>query len=91
MADSKRPSERTSRPKGTPGALTPDVVVTNEDRVVAGPNGPERIAGGYSATATSVFDPHMDAGRKRTGATKDFNRGEKPNRQNDHGEMADLA
>ena len=92
MPNANRPSERTSQPKGMPHAGG-DAPLPNEDRVIAGPNGPERTEGGHLASASSAYDSHIDAGRQTTGDKPPYSqRGdEKPNRQNDSGEMADEA
>ena len=47
MANANAGSERTARPAGTPGGAAG--TTSNEDRVVAGPDGPERVAGGSVA------------------------------------------
>ena len=90
MANASAPSERASHPKGLPDASAPDGLTTNEDRVVAGPNGPERIAGGALPSGVAAFSPNADAGR-RTSNTSPHDRDEKPNRQNDAGELANTA
>lgn len=90
MPNANAPSERTSHPKGLPGAGAPEGVTSNEDRIVAGPNGPERIAGGALPSSVAADSPRADAGRHTSG-TKPHDRDEQPNRQNDMGELADTA
>lgn len=91
MADANRASERTSHPKGLPHAGTDDPdALPNEARVIAGPGGLERTDGGYVQGAEAAYDPARDAGR-RTSGKEAHDRDEKPNRQNDAGEMADSA
>lgn len=96
MANTNQPSQRTSQPGGIPGT-TGDASRPNEDRIVAGPDGPERIEGGVNQNATAAFDAHVDGGRRRTGEAPDAATSsptgddDRPNRQNDGGEMADEA
>ena len=92
MANANQPSERTSQPGGIPGT-TGDTTTPNEDRMIAGPDGPERVPGGVNQNATDAFDSHVDGGRRATGPDDDGSTGDdgRPNRQNDGGEMADDA
>ncbi len=90
MPNAGRPSTRTSHAKGLTGAGE-DAPLPNEDRIIAGPDGPERVSGGHVATASPVYDAHLDSGRHTTGDKPPYSaRGdERPDRQNDMGEMAD--
>lgn len=92
MADANQPSQRTSHPGGIPGT-DGDMTTPNEDRIVAGTDGPERVDGGVNVNATRAFDAHVDGGRRATGPDDDGSTGPsgRPNRQNDNGEMADQA
>ena len=92
MANANQPSQRTSHPGGIPGT-TGDTTTPNEDRMVAGPDGPERVDGGVNVNATLAFDSHVDGGRRATGEDESAPTGTdgRPNRQNDGGEMADQA
>lgn len=90
MADADAGSMRTSHPKGIPDGDA-DASLPNEDRMVADTDGPARIDGGHVSTAANVYDAHMDAGQRRTEPPKDAPRGDKPDRQNDAGELADEA
>lgn len=93
MANANQPSQRTSQPGGIP-STSGDTSTPNEDRIVAGPDGPERVEGGVNQSAASAFGTHVDAGRRTTGdAPTDMQRGDdaRPNRQNDGGELADEA
>lgn len=91
MPNADKPSQRTSHPKGTPHASTPqEAGVLNEDRVVREGDETQRTEGGHVQQAEAAYDQHRDAGTRtsrpdgRSGINDD-----KPNRQNDTGELAD--
>ena len=90
MPNANQPSERTSHPKGTPGAGTGQDTL-NEDRIVReGEDDQARVAGGHVQNAEAAYDSHRDGGTRtsrsdgRSGINDD-----KPNRRNDTGELAD--
>ena len=63
MANANAGSERTSQPSGTPGGASG--TTSNEDRVVAGPDGPERAAGGSVAGSGPTGGAgHQDVGKE---------------------------
>lgn len=91
MPNADQPSQRTSHPKGTPDASTSqEAGVLNEERVVREGDETQRTEGGHVQNAEAAYDPHRDAGTRtsrsdgRSGSNED-----KPNRQNDTGELAD--
>ncbi len=91
MPNADQPSQRTSHPKGTPDASTSqDEARLNEDRVVRDDGEQERIRGGYVQSADAAYDEKRDGGTRtsrpdgRSGVNE-----EKPNRQNDTGELAE--